>query len=228
MSSAATSTSTKIILCEWEANGYHDSYFYGIAFDTTTSEIVSVSLGATAYGGGADAVSHGPITPAIALAVRTAIRDRYIAEYRTAEVMDIETPADASNGQRLSLIRNVRHRGEKYLAGTEGTVFYCHAFGTFYRNGYNRPCRGNRRVGLRLDDGSSIYVALSACKRVEAPLTDDALMDNAERVARNAGAVKGLTGCRAWLSSDYISAPIAALDVQTQPTSCVTGDLQSA
>lgn len=39
-------------LCDWEQNGYHDSYFKAAMYDSTADKIVGVETGATAYAGG--------------------------------------------------------------------------------------------------------------------------------------------------------------------------------
>jgi hypothetical protein len=48
----------QIELCDWEQNGYHDSYFYSAVFDTETGVISSVETGATAYAGGMESIPH--------------------------------------------------------------------------------------------------------------------------------------------------------------------------
>jgi hypothetical protein len=39
-------------LCDWEQNGYHDSYFKAALFDDSNNTIVGVEIGSTAFGGG--------------------------------------------------------------------------------------------------------------------------------------------------------------------------------
>jgi hypothetical protein len=44
---------TQIVkLCNWEQNGYHDSYFYDAVYDVDADEISGIQIGSTAYGGG--------------------------------------------------------------------------------------------------------------------------------------------------------------------------------
>lgn len=84
---------TKFKLADWEDNGYHDSYFYGVLFDTEKGELVKVSLGSTAYGGGYgfDADVALP-TPEVLELARLELAKGIFKTLRTQEDMDVLTP----------------------------------------------------------------------------------------------------------------------------------------
>jgi hypothetical protein len=44
----------KYTLCQWEDNGYHDSYFYAGIWDTETKKMSAMMTGATAFCGGVE------------------------------------------------------------------------------------------------------------------------------------------------------------------------------
>lgn len=110
---------------------------------------------------------------------------------RNAEHNDIFEPNDAQFGQRLRLTEPHTYRdtktGKRTLisAGDTGEVFWVGAFGTFYRNGYNHAGRHNRRVGLRLANGSRVFVPLKKCRLDKEPLTDDQLRERSVQLAKN-------------------------------------------
>lgn len=89
-------------------------------------------------------------------------------------------------------------------AGAIIVVIKTTAFGTFYRNGYNRPNRDNRSVTGTLPDGTVVNVPLKKCRCLRDPMTDAALRERADELSRhlNFGAI---AGCRAWLSIDYVT-----------------------
>lgn len=49
----------------------------------------------------------------------------------------------------------------RIAAGATGEVRWSKAYGTFYRNGYNQPCRHNTTVLVVLDDGREVKAPLS-------------------------------------------------------------------
>lgn len=110
---------------------------------------------------------------------------------RNAELRDVFEPQDAKFGTVLRLTEAHTHKdkttGAKttVAAGTVGEVFWCGAFGTFYRNDYNHPNRDNRRVGLRLLDGSKVFVPLKKCRLHKEPMTDSELRQRAEELAKH-------------------------------------------
>lgn len=98
----------KYKICEWEDNGYHDSYFYGVIYDDATGLMKEISLGATAY-------ACGPIpewtqaklpTPEIAERCRLLLVEHIFAAIREAEYIDVLTPSDANPGEVLVLLED--------------------------------------------------------------------------------------------------------------------------
>jgi hypothetical protein len=204
-------------IADWEANGYDDSDFFESHYDTETGTLDAVEVGSTRYAGlcperVAELALVRPISEA-PLEVVEAIRKIFVSSIHGtlvfAEERDCE-PQDANKGNRLKLAYEVKHKGEKIAAGLAGTVFWCGAFGKFYRNGYNKPGRHNRRVGLKLDDGRSVFVALKACNREKPAESSEALLVIAERISWKVH-VAEVIGCRAWLTHDWITPCLAKL-----------------
>ncbi len=54
---------------------------------------------------------------------------------------------------------NGKQKWIKLSQGMVGEVLDTQVWGTFYRNGYNRPCRENTRVLIKFDDGSTHWVS---------------------------------------------------------------------
>lgn len=199
----------KHLLTEWEVNGYDDSDFYASVYDDQTRTIEGICTGSTRYAGArsADQSVYPPISdPVVLQGAIHALTVVIFDTIRAAEYRDVMEPNDAPKGAILRTIRNCKHRGSVIPAGTVGEVFWCDAFGTFYRNGYNKPCRENRRVGMRLADGSSVYVALSACRLDREPMSDQELFERANVLADDCQFSKG-TGLRhAGDSENYAAA----------------------
>ena len=103
----------------------------------------------------------------------------------------------------MRLLRPAKHKGAPIPEGTVGEVFWSGAYGQFFRKGYNRPGRSNTRVGLNFADGSSAYVALSACRLNREPDDDEELGSCARELAQNC-AFSRITGEKhAWDSENY-------------------------
>ncbi len=187
-------------LCSWEDNGYHDSYFYDAVWNDETNAVERVSTGATAWAGG---ITQIPAVKDVRIVLQALdwLANHIYGAIRDAEYRDVLEPQAAPHGTELELIRDVKHKGAVIKAGTWGDVFWSEAYGTFYRNGYNKPCRENIRVGLRLPDGSKAFVALKACKLKREPMSDAELLERATRLAEDCkfGAAVGM---KAWESSN--------------------------
>ena len=189
-------------LTDWEQNGYHDSYFYVSVWNTETRTLRAMEYGSTAYGGGAETppVISDPAVLQDAIA--------WLAEYifgviRKAEHADVMEPQAAPKYADMRLVRNVKHKGETLAAGLEGRVFWAGAYGQFYRNSYNRPCRGNTRVGLELTDGRKVFVGLNALRLAREPMSDAELRQRAADLALHCGFSQA-TGVKcAWDSRNY-------------------------
>jgi hypothetical protein len=92
-------------------------------------------------------------------------------------------------------------------AGTVVIVDSWESFGKFYRNGYNRPNRGNTTVSGKLVNGTVVTVKLENLKQAgEAPKEAD-FREKAHALAC-AGQFQAATGVKcAWLSEHYAPCP---------------------
>lgn len=99
----------KYRICDWEDNGYHDSYFYGVTYDDETGKLESSMIGATAYAGGAYSLAGMPDpTREVLEACRIQLRDHIYQKIRDAEHADMLTPQDARRDERMILLENHR------------------------------------------------------------------------------------------------------------------------
>lgn len=196
----------KYKLMWWEDNGYHDSYFHGVYFDDADGQLHKADLGATAYGGGIGFdESYAMPTPAVVEASRKLLVEGIYQRLHSAEQHDVMKPADAKPGDilRLSEPHKSRKAGMMLDVGTRIRVNVCNAFGTFYRNGYNKPGRDNRSiVGTVLGQPDKlIRVPLAKCR------LDRDLRSRAEELSYE-HQYGPLFGMRAWESDNW------ALEVQ--------------
>lgn len=197
----------KYKLCDWEDNGYHDSYFYGVYFDTDDQDLHSISLGSTAYSGGYDFNGDYLLpTPEIAELARRRLVEHIFQAIKAAEIRDVMEPKDVKQGiwVRLLVAHNSRKAGIALQPGDRVRVNRCDAFGTFYANGYNHPGRHNRSIvgtlAGRLD--KLIRVPLNKCRLDREPDTDEALRARAEELSHN-HQYGAMFGCKAWLSNNW-------------------------
>lgn len=176
-------------LYTWEHNGYDDSDFYAVVWDRADGIIRNVLTGSTRWAGGIRSFPSCTDEDELYAAERQLARVMFKA-LRDAEHRDHFTPDDAERGQELELLVDgkwsdrITGTVHQYRAGDVGVVFWCHAYGTFYRKGYNKPGRDNRRVGLNFDDGRKIFVMLKKCKKPGEPMSDFTLMKRARILAR--------------------------------------------
>jgi hypothetical protein len=193
-------------LTEWEDNGYHDSDFWVSVYDDEKNAVRAVLKGTTRFacsGGGGPDIGQPISNPVILQNALRLLSDHIYTVIRAAEYRDTLEPSKAEKGTILRLLRSVKHKGALIANGTVGEVFWCGAFGHFYRKGYNRPDRDNTRVGLNLSDGSSAYVALSACRLNREPDDDEKLRIRAWELAQNCS-FSMMTGEKcAWDSDNY-------------------------
>ena len=202
----------KCLLSRYEDNGYHDSYFYAVIWDSVKKTISDVMEGSTAFYGGNSTVDAVPLY---------ACPDKVKASFRAwacrrsaelileAELSDINEPKSVSIGDKLITTRNVCRKKEAVIEkGTSGEVFWSGTFGTFYRNGYNHPNRYNIRVGLKLENGDKVFVALNACGRDKKPESLVSIHRTMKRRYDNCEfSTMGLSNCRGWYSDEYFIAP---------------------
>lgn len=209
MSNSTNNNETKTgYLCEWEENGYHDSDGYAARWD---GEKVVLELVWTTRG------CMEPKPSKLATAEECELARRWLADQifgilRKGEDAAVLEPDNVNKGDDVVLLKghtfNDKKAGTKTKveAGTTGRVFWIGAFGSFYRNGYNRPNRSNRRVGLELTDGRRIFCPLSKVRLARDVATDAELREKAERLSYDAQFGKVLSSKHAWDTSNHAAA----------------------
>jgi hypothetical protein len=193
-------------LTEWEDNGPNDSDFWASVYDDGKNEVRAVLKGSTRFAGYRDGGPDlgQPISdPTILQKALRVLTDHIYTIIRAAEYRGVLEPSKAETGTILRLLRSVKHNGAKIAEGTVGEVFWIGAYGQFYRNGYNRPGRDNTRVGLNFADGSSAYVALSACRLNRDPDDDEEMGICAWELAQHCGFSRMTGEKHAWDSENY-------------------------
>jgi hypothetical protein len=162
---------TKFKLCWWEDNGYHDSYFYGVYFDTEDGKLHSTGLGATAYGGGIGFGSEFALpTPEVLELARKELAKEIFAQLRKVEDRDFFTPepCNVKKGRtfRLLVPHSFYPKGEGECPKCNGTGHWVHP-----RNSDDKRqcfcCKGTGLVAgkgafLKGTDGKRVKVTLPA------------------------------------------------------------------
>lgn len=183
---------TKFLLEDREANYYDDSDFYAIFFDTETGSIRSEMYGSTRGFSPRVAPSDIYLREIPAEVMTQAIE--YLFEKSSEDIarrdrIEIDSPDNVSRGDCLTLLMSGKYSDKKtgakveYKAGESAVVIWEGAFGTFYRNGYNRKGRSNTRVRLRFEDGRVVFIGLDKCKLSRAYLTDEEISQRARSYA---------------------------------------------
>ncbi len=193
-------------LTEWEDNGCNDSDFWVSVYDDEKNIVRAVLNGSTRFAGfsnGGPDIGQIISDPVILKKAIRLLSDHIYTAIRAVEDGQIKEPSTVERGTTLRLLRSVKHKGALIAEGTIGQVFWSGAHGHFYSKGYNRPHRNNTRVGLNLADGSSAYVALSACRLDREPDTDEDLKKRAWELAQCCD-FSHMTGEKcAWDSENY-------------------------
>ena len=201
----------KYSVADWERNGYHDSDFYALYFDSESKKLEVKMVGSTAYAGGgycANLVENPPVPEELVPEVYAALARSIFAGLRVAEDNRVERPDKVARGEKVAVLSAGKFKDKKsgssveYSAGEEGEVVWCGAFGKFYANGYNKPSRHNRRVGVKFADGRVAFMALTNVKLARAARSDAELMAIAERDAKVCDPVTLFGG--AWASAVYL------------------------
>lgn len=183
----------KFLLEDREANYYDDSDFYAIFFDTETGTIRSEMYGTTR--GFSPRVAPAdkylrPVPEEILEKAREYLFEKASEDIRRRDRLEIDSPDSISRGDTVTLLCGGKYTDKKrdnvkisYEAGETAVVIWEGAFGTFYRNGYNRKGRSNTRVGLRFEDGRVVFIGLDKCKLSRAYLTDEEIAARARSYA---------------------------------------------
>lgn len=208
-------------LTEWEDNGYDDSDFWVSVFDDQTNEVVAVLSGSTRFAGYAPGKGPDLGTPISDLPILEkaihVLAGHIFKSLRAAENKNVMEPVAVERGATVRLLRDCRHKDIVVSEGAAGPVFWSGTFGQFFHNGYNRPGRENTRLGITLSDGSSVYVALSACRLDREPEGDEALEARARQLAQYCGFSR-MTGKKfAWDSENYALTLLERTRKKTEP-----------
>lgn len=94
-------------LNDWEDNGYHDSYFYGIFWDSEKEEVVQICTGATAYAAG-PSLSRAPLNEDVLEFARRWLVRKLVGYIRGAYTADIEHPKNLAPETRVVLKKDTR------------------------------------------------------------------------------------------------------------------------
>ena len=201
-------------LMDWEVNGYDDSDFFGVYFDTDDGQLHKIELGSTRYAGGYNfGAEYAEPTLEIVELARVQLARLIFVALREAEHRDVMEPRNVSKGDvvRVSTAHKSKIAGQTLDIGTRIRVNDCTAFGKFYRNGYNQPGRGNRSIVGRIIGQDPkpgevlppiVRIPLNKCRLDREPLTDAELQERAEKLSHehNYGAAFGM---RAWESNNW-------------------------
>jgi hypothetical protein len=194
-------------LTEWEDNGYDDSDFWVSVYDDETNEVRAVLAGSTRFAG--NAPGEGPdlgqpiSDPAVLQNAIRLLGEHIFRLLRETEDKDVLEPVAVERGVCVRLLRDCRHKHFVLPAGTVGRVFWSGAFGQFFRNGYNRPGRQNTRVGISLNDSTTAYVALSACRLDREPEGNEPLHTRAWELAQHCEFSRMTGRKHAWDSENF-------------------------
>lgn len=210
----------KHILTEWERNGYHDSDFYCSYWDDATQSVLSMEVGTTRCAAPTsakiDGIGEDPACfkmPTLEIVQKAVLwlEGRIAAMIKSADERDVLEPQPnrvSERNTRLRLLEAGEFKDKKaktvtpYAVGDAGVVIWSGQFGTFYNNGYNKRCRSNTRVGIKLDNGTVIFTELSKCRMDMDFVTDEYCQKRAKELAPNCGFSSGLFGA-AWDSRNY-------------------------
>lgn len=197
----------KFKLCWWECNGYDDSDWYGVYFDTADGRLHKTELGTTR--------AHCAIgfseefflpTPEVVELARQALVPLIFDVLRRAEDRDvlIPQPFNVKQGRafRLLVPHSFYQKADGGFAKDEkgkrvkvtipaGAVVVARAdgaefFGVQYRNGYNKPNRENTTVSVAWKTPVGVQfvrVPLAKLRQHAEPLSDETLLRRADELS---------------------------------------------
>jgi hypothetical protein len=198
----------KGVLCDWEENGYDDSDGYIAYWDDAEKTVKKYGHWTTRFGSG-PAIQFIPCTKDEAKLARAWLAEKIYNTLRYAEHKDVLEPQSVSKGSEVKFIKAHKFDNKKtgeIVIGAEGDcgrIFWVGNFGTFYRNGYNKPGRGNCRVGVELTNGKRLFAPLEKLRLAREPMADDELRKRAENLSYEHQYGKMLSMRHAWDSINY-------------------------
>lgn len=199
-------------LCDWEENRYDDSDFMMAVWDDAAGRAVRVEVGSTRYASNGGDHNYAYPTPEVVDRAVRWLAGVIFDQLRSAEHADVlePSPERVVKGTQVRLLAAVRFTDKKRgappvdaSAGEVGEVIWAGAFGTFYRNGYNKPNRENTRVGIRFADGRVVFTKMANVRLDREPMADAELRSRAENIAEDCNFKAAVSNFGGWLSCNW-------------------------
>lgn len=159
----------KFKLLWWEENGYHDSYFYGVAYDDATNTLEKVGLGATAYSGGIGFDdTYALPTPEALESARKLLAQHIFETLSHAEWSDVNQPKPAAIRAGVDLRMLEDHSfyrkqtvpcpkcGGTGLYGTDRKCFSCDGWGARASKEFMKDPVTGKRVKVLIPSGKRL------------------------------------------------------------------------
>lgn len=162
----------KYFIGDYEDNGYHDSYFHVVFWDTEKGAVENVQYAATAYGGGWD--WHKEIERDIPADIIQQIRDwrfeQILPAFIEAEKQRCFEPSASqmTAPTRVRLLKDGKRGKTPYNKDEVGVVTGQYWFGQFFSNGYKTKDRHNGRVGIQIGN-RRVFCAMTVVRLDEEP-----------------------------------------------------------
>lgn len=170
LNSAGTEYLNLYYIGDYERNGYDDSDFYVVYWNDESGKIESEMYATTR--GGMDcrimSLLKRDISDSVKARISAFIYDRdltYGTFLETRRVMEPQ-PDSLRKGSRVRFLKNSR-KGSKtpWVAGEAGSCIWQGWFGTFYaKGGYNTKGRHNGRLGVKMDDGRTVWCSMTSVR----------------------------------------------------------------
>lgn len=128
-------------ISEYNNNGYHDSYWGIIAYNSESKEIIQMETGSTAYFCRTDIREYNQHVPENIL---EEIRKYYIRNNLEEAIKRRESRTSFDNGELVEASRNFKHKGVQYKKGLKGEVRSSKNFN--YGRGYDS-------IGIQTEEG---------------------------------------------------------------------------
>jgi hypothetical protein len=194
---------TRFKLCEWEENGYDDSDGYVAFYNDETGTVGREETWSTRYARSENPPIFESPTREVVEKACAWLSNEIFGQLRAAEHKDVLEP-NVVIGDRVKFLKSGTFKDKKanrevaFEAGEAGEVIWMGHFGTFYRNGYRQPGRHNGRIGVRLEDGRVVFVAMGKVRKAREPMSDAELHKRADRLALDCQFGKALSVKHAW------------------------------
>src|SRR5206468_7478237 len=126
-------TANKYVLTNWEKNGYNASDFFESYWNEDNQTVEFHEIGSTRYANGASR-SNYPAISDLGMLYKAVdwLAEHIFRVIRAEEHNDVLEPQKVERGDIVRLIRDCKHKGVPYPAGTRGEVVSLSYFGKFY------------------------------------------------------------------------------------------------